>query len=71
MKNLSQIDKVYDKLSAQGNVNQKLNYCRSLIHRTENFVTNKGPEISEYSRKKSFALIIAAEKEIESLSQNS
>lgn len=68
-KRLSEIDRVYDRLYKQGTLSQKLNYCTSLIYKTENYVVNNRSSLSEYLKKKSFALIIAAEEEIKKLSK--
>ncbi|MBL7932377.1 MAG: hypothetical protein JNL60_10765 [Bacteroidia bacterium] len=68
MKSLSDLDKAYGKLNKLATIAEKLNYCTSVIRKAENLVTNEGPKLSYYAKKKSFALIIAAEEEIKKLS---
>lgn len=68
MKSLSDLDKSYGKLNKLASLDEKLNYCTGLIRKAENLVTNEGSRLSAYAKKKSFALIIAAEEEIRKLS---
>jgi hypothetical protein len=70
-KNLTEIDKVYGRLNKYATVNERLKYCASLIQRTESFVTKNRETLTEHIKKRSFDIIIAAETEIDKLSQKS
>jgi hypothetical protein len=69
-KNLSDIDKVYGRLNQYATVKERVKYCTSLIQRTENFVTKNRETLTEHVKKRSFDIIIAAETEINKLSQS-
>jgi len=66
-KNLSQIDKFYATLPKSLGVNERVQYCSSLIYHTEGFVTKNILTLSGQIKKRSFAIIIAAEREMELL----
>lgn len=68
MKSLSELDQDYRKLVKVATADQKRNYCTGLIRKIENYVTNQGHSLSASTKRKSFALIIAAEEEIKRLS---
>lgn len=67
-KGLSDIDRVYGRLNQYATVSEKLKYCASLIHRTENFVARNNETLNEQVRKRSNDIIEAAKREIYRLS---
>lgn len=66
-KNLSQIDKFYAILPKDFGITERVQYCASLIYHTEGFVTKNIQKLSEPLKKKSFEIILAAEREMEVL----
>lgn len=68
-KNLSEIDQFYAILPKSIGVKERVQYCSSLIYHTESFVTKNIQELSERLKKKSFEIIIAAEREMDELNR--
>ncbi len=66
-KNLSEIDQFYAILPKNIGVNERVQYCVSLIYHTEGFVTKNIQKLSKQIKKRSFEIIIAAEREMEEL----
>lgn len=66
-KNLSEVDNFYAILPKSIGINERVQYCSSLIHHTESFVTKNVLNLSQHIKKKSFEIILAAERELELL----
>lgn len=68
-KDLSKIDKVYGKLNKTASVGERLQYCFTLIQRTESFITKNREKLAAHIQSVSFEMIVAAETEIAKLSK--
>jgi hypothetical protein len=65
-KSLSELDKVYDRLTNYDNTAEKLKYCTSLLERTQNYIQKYGNH-TDHIRFFSEEMIEATKREIEKL----
>ena len=66
-KQLSQIDKVYNKLYEYASVQERLKYCTSLVQRIESFMNKSNGTLTDHIVNKSSEIIQAARNEIQFL----
>ncbi len=67
MKQLSQIDKVYNKLHEYASVQERLKYCTGLVQRIERFMSKSNGTLTDHIVNKSSEIIQAARNEIQFL----